>query len=605
MRALCAALLTLTLVVLAPDIAQAALEPGQLDSGFGSGGFLSFDPSLAAPQSSYLDSTAIDTSGRILVAGAASDAAGHEAVLVGRLLPDGTPDATFGSGGFVVRQVGQGTSSDGPESFAMFVGPAPDGGVLVGVERNRADNFQDVDAMKLDSAGHIDYDYGGGGTGLASVALSSGSYLFTQSNSGDIAPDGSLFLVAQLAPTSGATPHSLAWLDFSPTGNATEVPTQLSDTGGTLPNAIVGLPSGKFLVGGVVARATGGEQSFVARLLANGQLDTTYGGTTNTGGTAEAGVTLMQFGSGSTPTSTTASLVGGPDSAVYGIGDASTGVSNSTQMVLTRYGASGQLDSGFGPSGTRRLSLEQCTGPSYCGTAGGEVLVDPSGRVLALASVYDGTGFPQTEIARYEPDGTLDAGFGAGGLAGPYSTDVSTMSFGAENRLLVAGGTNRAPREAVLGRIALEHVADPPPTPTTTPTSPSAVTSGGPSAPSSDKTAPKLSGLKVTVAAKTGRGSLTLESSGAGRLTVAVQRARSGHRRKGKCSTTTKHGGRCTLYATVTSVGASLHAGKVTVALGRTRLSPGSYRAIVLATDSAGNRTKPITISFHVASLSH
>jgi uncharacterized delta-60 repeat protein len=608
MRALLVALMMLTLAVLAPDAAQAALEPGQLDPGFGSGGLLSFEPSLAAPKRSYLESTAIDASGRILVAGAASDAGGHEAVLVGRLLPDGTPDVTFGSGGFVVRQVGQGTSEDGPDSFATFVGPAPDGGVLVGLERNRTDNFQDVDAMKLDSAGNVDYNYGGSGTGLASLSLGSGYYLFTQSNSGAIGPDGSLFLVAQLGPTTGTTPHSLAWLDFSPTGNATEVSTQLSDTGGTLPNAIVRLPSGEFLVGGIVARATGGEQSFVARLQANGQLDTTYGGITNTGGTAVPGATLMQFGAGSTPTTTTASLVNGPDGAAYGTADASTGVSNSTQMVVTRYGASGQLDSGFGPSGTRRLSLGQCTGPSYCGTAAGPVLVDPSGRVLALATVYDGTEHPQVELARYEPDGTLDASFGAGGIAGPYSAEVSAMSFGADNRLLMAGSTDRTPLEAQLIRVALEHIADPPSTPTPTPitpTSPPVITSGAPSAPPSDKTAPKLSALKVVVAAKTDRGSLTLQSSEAGRLTVAVQRARSGHRHKGKCSTSTKHGGNCTLYVNVTSVSAPLQAGKVTIALGRTRLAPGSYRAVLVATDSAGNRATPVTVTFHVASPGH
>jgi hypothetical protein len=354
-----------------------------------------------------------------------------------------------------------------------------------------------------------------------------------------------------------------------------------------------------------VTRTTGGDESFIARLQADGTLDTSYGGITNTGGTAEPGATLVQLGAGGTPTSSVNNLAAGPDSAAYGVGTASTGVSNQTQMVLTRFGASGQLDPGFGPSGTRRLSAEDCTGSSFCGTAGGQVLVDASARVLTLSSVYDGNGEPGFAVARYASDGSLDPGFGAGGVAGPYASVALTMAFGTDNRLLLAGETQQAPLSAQLARIALEHVADPPAASTSTSTSPPGptpitTTAGGP-APARDTTAPRLSSLRVTVARRTGRGTLTLNSSEAGRVTVAVERDRSGRRSRGRCSATARKGSRCRLYVTLRSVGATLRAGRTTIALGSARLPVGSYRAVVTATDASGNRAAPITIAFRVA----
>lgn len=72
------------------------LGDGTLDPGFGSGGTVL----VPVGEDAWAFSVLLDAKGRILVVGDAQLSSGHDLVIL-RLLPDGTPDTTLGSGGYV------------------------------------------------------------------------------------------------------------------------------------------------------------------------------------------------------------------------------------------------------------------------------------------------------------------------------------------------------------------------------------------------------------------------------------------------------------------------------------------------------------------------
>jgi uncharacterized delta-60 repeat protein len=104
---------------------------GALDTNFGPDhdgwAFVAFDQGGALSDIAY--AIAVDGAGRILLAGTFSGTNGSEDIGVARLLPDGQPDASFGSHGRVQVALDLGGSSD---DEAHSVAALPGGGVLVG-----------------------------------------------------------------------------------------------------------------------------------------------------------------------------------------------------------------------------------------------------------------------------------------------------------------------------------------------------------------------------------------------------------------------------------------------------------------------------------------
>ncbi len=82
-----------------------------------------------------------------------------------------------------------------------------------------------------------------------------------------------------------------------------------------------------------------------------------------------------------------------------------------TVVPLAGAAGAGDLDASFGSGGT-------VTTPIGVGSSGMyDVVVQPDGKILGFGQADYDTGQTGFTIARYEPNGTLDAGFGAGGVA--------------------------------------------------------------------------------------------------------------------------------------------------------------------------------------------
>ncbi len=167
-------------------------------------------------------------------------------------------------------------------------------------------------------------------------------------------------------------------------------------------------PDGKIVaVGAANINAASFFNAFtIVRYNANGSLDTTFG----TGG--KVGTDL--FGN----SSEASSVVLQPDGRIVVAGFANDGTAN--RFALARYNTNGSLDTTFGTAG--KVST------SFFGfdDAAAAVALQPDGRIVAVGHAYPGAANDQFAVARYNADGSLDAGFGSGGK-------VTTDFFGAND----------------------------------------------------------------------------------------------------------------------------------------------------------------------------
>ncbi len=138
---------------------------GSLDTTFGTGG------KVVAPignSDDFASSVAIQTDGKIVVAGASSDGATDD-FAVARFNANGALDTTFGTGGKVVTPVG---SSD---DFASSVIVQTDGKIIVAGDSNTGNN--DFALVRYNAGGTLDTTFGTGGKVVTPIG-SSNDYLY-------------------------------------------------------------------------------------------------------------------------------------------------------------------------------------------------------------------------------------------------------------------------------------------------------------------------------------------------------------------------------------------------------------------------------------------
>jgi len=143
---------------------------GALDASFGPAhdgwAFVGFDQGGTMTDGAF--AIAIDGQGRILIAGYLEGVHGLD-IGVARLLPDGQPDASFGTQGRVQIALDFG---DGDADLAHSIAVRPDGGILVGGRTDVPDDawgsHQTAVAILLKSDGQLDPRFGDGGIFLQS-----------------------------------------------------------------------------------------------------------------------------------------------------------------------------------------------------------------------------------------------------------------------------------------------------------------------------------------------------------------------------------------------------------------------------------------------------
>jgi len=235
---------------------------GRLDAGFGRGGVVAID----IDRYDMARAVAIQPDGAIVVAGLASDGSLGRPVLA-RLLPDGSLDGTFGTGGLVI---GKKKWHFAPEDLSL----QPDGRIVVSGVR-----LPSVEVRRYLPDGRRDASFGS--NGRVDTPLSPSMHTAVA-----LRPDGGIVVTGTLAGDHGDFGVAALRPDGSLDGTFGTYGIAKVDFGGTADEALaVAIDAGGSVILG--GDAIGEGRLFaVARLLPDGSLDASFGhdGRVTTGG---------------------------------------------------------------------------------------------------------------------------------------------------------------------------------------------------------------------------------------------------------------------------------------------------------------------------------
>jgi|GEM_PF-1332377 len=346
-----------------------------LDVGFGAAGMSRL--SLAERQLSLID-VAILADGKIVLAVEALEDSGDRTLLLVRYDSQGLPDSTFGVDGRVTTAF----QANGGSAFALLA--LADGRLLLAgdafngshtdfaLARYQADGSLDT---AFGQQGRVMTDFDGRDDRAVGLAVQTDGLIVLagQALKGS-QPD---FAVARYlengTPDSGFNASGKVTVDFRKAGDGAVAVMQQAD--------------GKLLVAGRSFNGSRGDDFALVRFNPDGTFDTGFG----TGG----GVTTNIKGGNDV----VMAMAMQADGKIVLVGRSFTG--QTASVVVVRYLANGNLDTGFGAAGIVNSSLME---------GAGDLVIRPDGKLVV-------SGWVQGDFAlvRLEADGQVDTGFGTNG----------------------------------------------------------------------------------------------------------------------------------------------------------------------------------------------
>jgi uncharacterized delta-60 repeat protein len=350
-------------------------------------------------------------------------------------------DPTFGTNGLVRIDVEQ----TGDAAAAVFA--QADGKLIVG-RTNPTSDSDDLSVVRLNADGTLDASFAIGGRTVFDVAgfRSRTFSVLTQS-------DGKVLAGGLITPHGwSSSGDRLAVARFLADGR---IDTSFGDAGIASVNAAccVGIPSARALVqqgdGKIVAAGTEWYDSWagegylmiLTRFDVAGNLDTSFGD--------NGRVYLDPFPSGYSELHW---LTQQPDGKLVGAGSVGAGMA----MAVVRLTADGALDRSFGDDGVVRIPL----GPNGAFASAEAVAVQPDGKIViggtlrSLCDLDDPACADDVDavLVRLSPEGSLDASFGTGGV-------VTFDAYGART-VIAPGGLVVEPAGAIVAGGDSGFVAD-------------------------------------------------------------------------------------------------------------------------------------------------
>jgi uncharacterized delta-60 repeat protein len=238
----------------------------------------------------------------------------------------------------------------------------------------------------------------------------------TQPTSTEALESRVLLSIAVLDPTFGV--DGVAATDFSPQTDVYE--------------DVTVQPDGK-----VVAVGGNGQDFIVARYNPDGTPDASFGD----GGRATTDFPRNPlFPAGPHGPDRALAAVMQPDEKILAVGYHDDGeVPGLEDWALARYLPSGALDPDFGDGGLFLFQPTPAAATAHYEERAFDVVVAPDGKILVAGNTfhpYENKGV----VARFNPDGTIDAGYGTGGLAGGVPIrKFSALALQADGSVLAAG----------------------------------------------------------------------------------------------------------------------------------------------------------------------
>ena len=395
-----------------------AQQAGELDPNFGVGGFVITQDLQGGTN------IAVMPDNRIVMVG------GYSQFNVIRLMPDGTPDNTFGVAGVV--SVDFGLENDYPYDVAV----QPDGKIVVigVIDGPSSTNDQAVGVTRLNADGTLDTTFNGNGQLVFDFADT-----INHPNAVALQDDGKILIAGYTGASSAANDFAIARLNpdgsFDTTFD-TDGKARVNVQGDDRARAMAIAPDGKIVVGGMSYPIGVNNCGFAAiRLLPDGSLDNTF----STDGRA-----LAKIGSGN---DSVFDLVVQPDGKVVLVADSSL---SSQDIGVVRFDAAGSLDTTF--SGDGKFSTFY--GPTNSTDYINAVALQPDGKILVAGSYYT-TPERNMGLIRLTANGELDTTFSDDGKAnyvvpGDNGVSVYDMDLQSTGQILISG---YAANDFMLARI--------------------------------------------------------------------------------------------------------------------------------------------------------
>ena len=133
------------------------------------------------------------------------------------------------------------------------------------------------------------------------------------------------------------------------------------------------------------------------------------------------------------------------------------GAPGTYDMGLARYTPDGDLDPTFGAGGL----VVTAVGPGDDWAT--SLALQPDGKILAAGAMWNGTDWDWA-IVRYDPDGSLDGSFGAGGIlvADLQGTDdwTSAVAVQPNGKIVVVGHSNNVDADFAVARYNADGSPD-------------------------------------------------------------------------------------------------------------------------------------------------
>jgi uncharacterized delta-60 repeat protein len=312
------------------------LRDGGLDPGFGQGGKRVLP--IGSRGNSGATAIAVQPDGRIVLAGSSDQGATGMDFAVVRLLPDGTPDGSFGQGGTVTVDL----AGDTDRAWALAL--QADGRIVVGGQANTggAVGGMDFALLRLRSDGQPDTSFGQGGRVISTLRSGTSTEVIRALALPVIDGEQRILAVGGEGDFVLARYRANGSLD-SGFGAGGKVVAVFHDVIGSA-NAVTLQLDGRAVVAGQV-----GHRFAAIRIEANGQLDSGFG----TGGRFTHAVVANWNEAQAVVRQADGKLVLG--------GWAYSGNGSSGDFAALRLTAEGQLDAGFGQAGVTVTATAQGT----------------------------------------------------------------------------------------------------------------------------------------------------------------------------------------------------------------------------------------------------
>lgn len=377
-----------------------AQQDGTLDATFGTGGKVIANIGGAADRSNAM---IIQPDGKILMAGTTTQGI-TTLFAVARFMPNGTLDNSFGTNGIVVTDT---ASSDGLVSMNL----QSDNKIIIASSKN-----QGFLLLRLTASGKIDSAFGTNGRDYSGIIAAS-----TICNA--IAVQSNDYIVA-----AGNTGCDIALVRFKPNGGKDSSfgtnGVKVYDAGGCdRANAILIQPGNKIVVAGGVQEGANGH-FLVARFNTNGAEDATFG---------TAGKTTIDIRNYNEAYSCALQ----PDGKIV-LGGQAKFITQSS-FGITRVNENGKVDSSFATDGK--------TFVAFNGTNEPKAIALQADNKIVFAGYNNDVGDLEVAVLRFKTNGMVDSTFGSNGRVRIQNGTLNfgkTLAIQPDGKIVIGGETTVA-----------------------------------------------------------------------------------------------------------------------------------------------------------------